>query len=214
MWKDSIRNKVVTFQTNILRIVGFYVRHSAYVTHTPLQNILIFLQTLHDSYYSEIFTVLFHSPFPKEVKKCFKEAKQFTTTTAPSLFTCRQYIGRAALLLNGWPTDSIFVYRINLALKASCLGLVMNNNCFIKPSHKMPMEPCIRLTYSKPSQPKSPFSTKVSSFLLKNAKKKSCCGQRISHSALCCLLFSPIADGWIRGAVNRKAWKNPGLTII
>lgn len=159
----------------------------------------------HDSYSSGISTVLFHSSFPKDVNKLQQSL---------SLFICRQYIGRAALLLNGWPTDSIFVYRINLALKASCLGLVMNNNCFIKPSHKMPMEPCIRLTYSKPSQPKSPFSTKVSSFLLKNAKKKSCCGQRISHSALCCLLFSPIADGWIRGAVNRKAWKNPGLTII
>ena len=29
MWKDSIRNKNVNFQTNILGIVGFYVRHSA-----------------------------------------------------------------------------------------------------------------------------------------------------------------------------------------
>ena len=29
MWKDSIRNIVVIFQTNILRIVGFYVRRSA-----------------------------------------------------------------------------------------------------------------------------------------------------------------------------------------
>ena len=29
MWKDSIRNVVVIFQTTILRIVGFYVRHSA-----------------------------------------------------------------------------------------------------------------------------------------------------------------------------------------
>ena len=29
MWKDSVRNIVVIFQTNILRIVGFYVRHSA-----------------------------------------------------------------------------------------------------------------------------------------------------------------------------------------
>ena len=29
MWKDSIRNIVVIFQTNILRIVGFYVRYSA-----------------------------------------------------------------------------------------------------------------------------------------------------------------------------------------
>ena len=29
MWKDSDRNIVVIFQTNILRIVGFYVRHSA-----------------------------------------------------------------------------------------------------------------------------------------------------------------------------------------
>ena len=31
MWKDSIRNIVVIFQPNILRIVGFYVRHSANV---------------------------------------------------------------------------------------------------------------------------------------------------------------------------------------
>ena len=30
MWKDSIRNIVVIFQPNILRIVEFYVRHSAY----------------------------------------------------------------------------------------------------------------------------------------------------------------------------------------
>ena len=29
MWKDSIRNIVVIFQTTILRIVGFYVRRSA-----------------------------------------------------------------------------------------------------------------------------------------------------------------------------------------
>ena len=32
MWKDSNRNIVVIFQPNILRIVGFYVRHSASVT--------------------------------------------------------------------------------------------------------------------------------------------------------------------------------------
>ena len=31
MWKDSIRNIVVILQPNILRIVGFYVRHSATV---------------------------------------------------------------------------------------------------------------------------------------------------------------------------------------
>ena len=29
MWKDSIRNIVVIFQTTILRFVGFYVRHLA-----------------------------------------------------------------------------------------------------------------------------------------------------------------------------------------
>ena len=33
MWKDSIRNIVVIFQPNILRIVGFYVRHSAKVLY-------------------------------------------------------------------------------------------------------------------------------------------------------------------------------------
>ena len=32
MWKDFIRNIVVIFQPNILRIVGFYVRHSAHVS--------------------------------------------------------------------------------------------------------------------------------------------------------------------------------------
>ena len=32
MWKDSNRNIVVIFQPNILRIVGFYVRHSAFDT--------------------------------------------------------------------------------------------------------------------------------------------------------------------------------------
>ena len=31
MWKDSNRNIVVIFQPNILRIVGFYVRHSAVI---------------------------------------------------------------------------------------------------------------------------------------------------------------------------------------
>ena len=31
MWKESNRNIVVIFQPNILRIVGFYVRHSAIV---------------------------------------------------------------------------------------------------------------------------------------------------------------------------------------
>ena len=31
MWKESNRNIVVIFQPNILRIVGFYVRHSAYM---------------------------------------------------------------------------------------------------------------------------------------------------------------------------------------
>ena len=29
MWKDSIRNIVIIFQTTILRIVGFYIRRSA-----------------------------------------------------------------------------------------------------------------------------------------------------------------------------------------
>ena len=32
MWKDSIRNIVVIFQPNILRIVGSYVRHWAKVS--------------------------------------------------------------------------------------------------------------------------------------------------------------------------------------
>jgi hypothetical protein len=37
MWKNSIRNIVVIFQTTILRIVGFYVRRSSNET------LLIFL---------------------------------------------------------------------------------------------------------------------------------------------------------------------------
>ena len=39
MWKDSIRNIVVIFQPNILRIVGFYVRHSAIVYCSSLQDL-------------------------------------------------------------------------------------------------------------------------------------------------------------------------------
>ena len=38
MWKDSIRNSVVIFQPNILRIVGFYVRHSAIKENCPSSN--------------------------------------------------------------------------------------------------------------------------------------------------------------------------------
>jgi len=38
MWKDSIRNIVVIFQPNILRIVGFYVRHSAIVIMANTDN--------------------------------------------------------------------------------------------------------------------------------------------------------------------------------
>ena len=36
MWKDSIRNIVVIFQPNILRIVGFYVRHSAIISKSQI----------------------------------------------------------------------------------------------------------------------------------------------------------------------------------
>jgi hypothetical protein len=39
IWKDSVKNIVVIFQTNILRIVGFYVRHSAstFYIHTKIK---------------------------------------------------------------------------------------------------------------------------------------------------------------------------------
>ena len=37
MWKDSNRNIVVIFQPNILRIVGFYVRHSAKINLTFIE---------------------------------------------------------------------------------------------------------------------------------------------------------------------------------
>ena len=43
MFKDSIRNIVVIFQTTILRIVGFYVRRSAYVLHYAVK---LFAQVL------------------------------------------------------------------------------------------------------------------------------------------------------------------------
>ena len=36
MWKDSLRNIVVTFQTTILIIVGFYVRRLANVLQLPI----------------------------------------------------------------------------------------------------------------------------------------------------------------------------------
>ena len=58
MWKDSDRNIVVIFQTNILRIVGFYVRHSA----PESGSVLSFLWPVHTSN-------SFHSAFgrPNEV---------------------------------------------------------------------------------------------------------------------------------------------------
>ena len=43
MWKNSIRNIVVIFQPNILRIVGFYVRHSAYISLCTVQREELFL---------------------------------------------------------------------------------------------------------------------------------------------------------------------------
>ena len=48
MWKDSIRNIVVIFQPNILRIVGFYVRHSAIVlkVKSQLPNSAAYLSSL------------------------------------------------------------------------------------------------------------------------------------------------------------------------
>ena len=36
MWKDSLRNIVVTFQTTILIIFGFYVRRLANVLQLPI----------------------------------------------------------------------------------------------------------------------------------------------------------------------------------
>ena len=44
MWKDSIRNIVVIFQPNILRIVGFYVRHSAFVLIVVSLSVAVFLR--------------------------------------------------------------------------------------------------------------------------------------------------------------------------
>ena len=40
MWKDYIRSTVVIFQPNILKIVGFYVRHSASLLLAILRYIL------------------------------------------------------------------------------------------------------------------------------------------------------------------------------
>ena len=39
MWKDSNRNIVVIFQPNILRIVGFYVRHWAMMKNLRVRQI-------------------------------------------------------------------------------------------------------------------------------------------------------------------------------
>ena len=41
MWKDSIRNIVVIFQTTIWRIVGIYVRRSAIVYQTDYLNVIL-----------------------------------------------------------------------------------------------------------------------------------------------------------------------------
>ena len=43
MWKDSIRNIVVIFQPNILRTVGFYVRHSAIIVSISCNNFLVWV---------------------------------------------------------------------------------------------------------------------------------------------------------------------------
>ena len=74
MWKESNRNIVVIFQPNILRIVGFYVRHSAYVfwkkasdqTAASQDSSLNFLKRLWDFFrnmpVSDIF-VYFHKKY-------------------------------------------------------------------------------------------------------------------------------------------------------
>ena len=46
MWKESNRNIVVIFQPNILRIVGFYVRHSANVLVYPYLFLVFSTHTL------------------------------------------------------------------------------------------------------------------------------------------------------------------------
>ena len=40
MWKDSIRNIVAIFQPNILRIVGFYVRHLANMIELQMNDLI------------------------------------------------------------------------------------------------------------------------------------------------------------------------------
>ena len=42
MWKDSIRYIDVILQTTILRIVGFYVRHSAHMLFIENPAVLVF----------------------------------------------------------------------------------------------------------------------------------------------------------------------------
>ena len=68
MWKDSIRNIVVIFQTTILRIVGFYVRRSA-----KEYNIRIFLTSLSLRGSSRALEFTFNSIFlsPNREKKYF-----------------------------------------------------------------------------------------------------------------------------------------------
>ena len=53
MWKDSIRNIVVIFQTTILGIVGFYVRRSASVGWTVMtETIVLFINGYASSSYN------------------------------------------------------------------------------------------------------------------------------------------------------------------
>ena len=88
MWKDSIRNIVVTFQTNILRIVGFYVRHSAMV-HAALR-------AAWQLYCDNICTAK-ASLRPKPRSKNLHGIKS-------QIFSCTQYSSRNISYQNIWTT--------------------------------------------------------------------------------------------------------------
>ena len=75
MWKDSNRNVVEIFQPNILRIVGFYVRHSAHILCYKRSNckLLIvgitvpFITVFHPTGYSHLYVPKF---FCAEMSRC------------------------------------------------------------------------------------------------------------------------------------------------
>ena len=80
MWKDSIRYIVVIFQPNILRIVGFYVRHSANNIFNPyFQQNMFFVPSLNKTFSLGVTYLVLSGVgiFFKFVKFLFEECFSF-----------------------------------------------------------------------------------------------------------------------------------------